>query len=262
MTFDTLEMTIENGVAHIVLNRPDNANSLNLALAQDYMNAAIECDTNPDVRAVLLSANGKMFCAGGDLGYMKDQGDRLVPALKELTAVLHAGIATMSRMEAPLIIAVNGVAAGAGMSMAATGDIVLAGESSRFIMAYTAAGLAPDGGSSYFLPRVIGVRRTQELMLTNRMISADEALDWGLITRIVPDEDLLDEAKKLAATMAQGPTRAFGQVKHLLLESLTNPLETQMELESRAITAMGASEDGQEGIDAFHNKRKPAFKGL
>jgi len=156
---------------------------------------------------------------------------------------------------------VNGIAAGAGMSMAATGDLVLAGASSRFTMAYTAAGLAPDGGASYYLPRVVGMRRTQELMLTNRMINAEEALDWGLITRIVPDEDLLDEAMKLAKIMANGPTKAYGQVKHLLLDSLTNSLETQMELESRAITAMGATEDGREGIDAFVNKRKPEYKG-
>ena len=261
MNFDTLELTIENGLAHITLNRPDDANSLNLALAQDYLAAAIECDTNPEVRAVLLSANGKMFCAGGDLNYMKSQGDVVAPALKELTAFLHAAIATLARMDAPLVIAVNGVAAGAGMSMAATGDLVLAGASSRFTMAYTAAGLAPDGSSSYYLPRVIGLRRTQELMLTNRMINAEEALDWGLITRIVPDEDLLAEAKTLAQGLASGPTKAFGQVKHLLINSLNNPLETQMELESRAITAMGGSEDGREGIDAFVNKRKPSYKG-
>jgi len=261
MKFDTLELSIEDGVAHITLNRPEDANSLNLDLAQDYMAAAIECDTNPDVRAVLLTANGKMFCAGGDLNYMKEQGDNVAPALKELTAILHAGIATLARMDAPLIIAVNGVAAGAGMSLAATGDLVLAGASSRFIMAYTAAGLAPDGSSSYYLPRAIGLRRTQELMLTNRMLNAEEALDWGLITTIVADEDLVAEARALAKKMAKGPTKAFGQVKQLLLNSLDNSLETQMELESRAITAMGVTEDGREGIDAFVNKRKPAYKG-
>ena len=261
MSFETIDLSIADGVAHVVLNRPDEANSLNLALAQDYMAAAIECDTNPDVRAVLVSANGKMFCAGGDLNYMQAQGDNVGPALKELTAVLHAAIATFARMDAPLVIAVNGVAAGAGMSMAATGDLVLAGVSSRFTMAYTAAGLAPDGSSSYYLPRVIGLRRTQELMLTNRMINAEEALDWGLITRIVPDEDLLDEAMKLARQLAGGPTKAYGQVKHLLNVSLNNGLETQMELESRAITAMGMTDDGREGIDAFVNKRKPEYKG-
>jgi 2-(1,2-epoxy-1,2-dihydrophenyl)acetyl-CoA isomerase len=261
MKFDTLKLSIEDGVAHITLNRPEDANSLNLALAQDYMAAAIECDTNPEVRAVLLTANGKMFCAGGDLNYMKSQGDNVAPALKKLTAILHAGIATLARMDAPLIIAVNGVAAGAGMSLAATGDLVLAGASSRFTMAYTAAGLAPDGSSSYYLPRAIGLRRTQELMLTNRMLNAEEALDWGLITTIVPDEDLVAEATALAKKLAKGPTKAFGQVKQLLINSLDNSLETQMELESRAITAMGVTEDGREGIDAFVNKRKPAYKG-
>jgi 2-(1,2-epoxy-1,2-dihydrophenyl)acetyl-CoA isomerase len=261
MKLETLELTIEDGLAHIVLNRPNEANSLNLALAKDYLAAAIECDTNPEVRAVLLSATGKIFCAGGDLNYMASQGDKVAPALKEVTALLHAAIATLARTDAPLVIAVNGVAAGAGMSISATGDIVVAGESSRFTMAYTAAGLAPDGSSSYYLPRVIGLRKTQELMLTNRMISADEALEMGLVTKVVPDDDLLDEARTLAQSIAKGPTKAYGQVKHLLINSLTNPLETQMELESRAITATGATEDGREGINAFVNKRKPEFKG-
>ena len=115
-------------------------------------------------------------------------------------------------------------------------------------------------GQSY-LPRIIGLRRTQELMLTNRMLSAQEALDWGLVTKVVPDAELMDEAMSLARTMANGPTKAYGQVKHLLINSLNNGLETQMELETRGISDMARSQDGREGIDAFVNKRKPEFKG-
>ena len=261
MSYESIELSIEDGVAHIILNRPEDANSLNLQLAKDYFDVAMEVSTNSDVRAVLMTARGSIFSAGGDLKYFADKGDDVEAALHEVTAYLHAGIAKMARMDAPLIIGIDGVAAGAGMSIAASGDLVLATESSRFTMAYTAAGLAPDGSSSFYLPRVVGLRRAQELMLTNRMLSAQEALDWGLLTKVVPDGELMDEAMKLAKTIAKGPTKAYGQVKNLLLTTFGNGLETQMEDESRAIASMGVSADGREGVDAFLNKRKPEYKG-
>jgi 2-(1,2-epoxy-1,2-dihydrophenyl)acetyl-CoA isomerase len=166
-----------------------------------------------------------------------------------------------SRMRAPLVVAVNGTAAGAGMSLAVSGDLVLAADVAKFTMAYTAAGLSPDGSSSYFLPRLIGLRRTQELMLTNRRLSAQEAFEWGLVNRVVAADDLQQQARALAAQLAQGPTRAFGTVKRLLNESFTGTLETQMELEARGIAAMAGTPDGREGIQAFLEKRKPSFSG-
>jgi len=164
-------------------------------------------------------------------------------------------------MDAPLVVAVNGMAAGAGMSLAVSGDMVLAGESAKFTMAYTAAGLSPDGSSSYFLPRLIGLRRTQELMLTNRRLSAAEALEWGMVNRVVPDGELLDQAMELAKGFAQGPTLAYGTVKKLLISSFDESLETQLELESRGIAASGRTEDGREGMAAFMEKRAPKFQG-
>jgi len=160
-----------------------------------------------------------------------------------------------------LIVAVNGVAAGAGLSMVALGDYSLAVKAAKFTMAYTGAGLAPDGGSTYLLPRLIGDRRAREMMLTNRVLSADEALAWGLLNEVVEAEELMDKAEKTAHKLATGPTQAYGAVKALLLSSAHNSLETQMELESRAISALSAGEDGQEGINAFLEKRKPEFKG-
>jgi 2-(1,2-epoxy-1,2-dihydrophenyl)acetyl-CoA isomerase len=164
-------------------------------------------------------------------------------------------------MDAPLVVAVNGTAAGAGFSVAISGDLVLAAESAKFAMAYTAAGLSPDGSSSFFLPRLVGMRRAQELMLTNRRLSAAEALDWGLVSQVVPDAELADTAFALAKQLAAGPTRALGMVKKLLATSFQESLETQMELEARGIAEMAGTADGREGIDAFLSKRAPGFRG-
>jgi 2-(1,2-epoxy-1,2-dihydrophenyl)acetyl-CoA isomerase len=259
--FDNLLFDLSDHVARITLNRPEAANGIDLALGRDLMRAAIRCDEDPDVRAVLLTGAGKMFCAGGDLKSFASFGDDLPAALKELTAYLHAATSRLARMDAPLIVAVNGAAAGAGMSLAVAGDLVVAAASAKFTMAYTAAGLSPDGSSTHYLPRLIGLRRTQELMFTNRRLSAGEALEWGLVNRVVPDEALLDEAGALAAQLAQGPTRAYGSVKTLLEASFSGTLETQMELEARAIAAMAGTPDGKEGIQAFLEKRRPAFSG-
>ena len=152
-------------------------------------------------------------------------------------------------------------AAGGGFSLALFADIVIAAQSAKFVMAYTNAGLSPDGSSSYYLPRVVGLRRAQELMLTNRMLSAEEARDWGIATTVVIDENLMEEAEKLAKKLANGPTKAYGAVKKLLSKTFEQSLEVQLDDESRYIAAMAASEDGREGLDAFLNKRKPSFNG-
>jgi 2-(1,2-epoxy-1,2-dihydrophenyl)acetyl-CoA isomerase len=259
--FETLLFDVTDQVARITLNRPHAANGIDLALGRDLMQAAIRCDEDPDVRAVLLTGAGKMFCAGGDLKSFAAFGDDLPAALKELTVYLHAATSRFARMDAPLVVAVNGAAAGAGMSLAVAGDLVVAAVSAKFTMAYTAAGLSPDGSSTFYLPRLIGMRRTQELMFTNRRLSAEEALEWGLVSRVVPDDALLDEAGKLAAQLAQGPTRAHGTVKTLLAASFSGTLETQMELEARGIAAMAGAPDGKEGIQAFLEKRRPTFTG-
>ncbi len=261
MPYETLLFETSGNVARITLNRPDAANSLNEAMARELMLAAIRCDEDPDIRAVLLTGAGKMFSAGGDLKTFSGFGAETGARLKEITTYFHAAISRFARMDAPLVIAVNGMAAGAGMSLAASGDLVLAAHSARFTMAYTAAGLTPDGSSTWFLPRLVGLRRTQELMLTNRMLSADEAVEWGLINRVVDDGMLIDAAEALAQGLAGGATRALGVVKKMLVDSFTNPLETQMEIESRAIAAMAQTDDGREGIAAFIGKRKPSFTG-
>ena len=259
--YNTLSVEKTDGIAIITLNRPDSANGLNMEMGKELMLAAIECDASFDIRAVIITGAGKMFSAGGDLKSFSTYGDKLPGAIKELTTYLHAAVSRFARMNAPVIVAVNGMAAGAGFSLAIAGDLVIAAQSAKFTMAYTAAGLSPDGSASYYLPRLIGLRRTQELMLTNRRLSAEEALDWGLVTKVVADENLLDEAKALALSLAAGPTLAFGMVKKLLTASFDNSLETQMEMEARGIAAMTTVADGKEGIASFLEKRKPVFKG-
>ena len=261
MSYETLIYDVNNGVATITLNRPDAANALNLTMARELSDVAIECDESGEVRAVVIRGTGKMFCAGGDLSVFADAGDRAAAVVKQMAGDLHMGISRLTRMNAPVIAAVNGTAAGAGFSLAVAADLVVSVDSAKYMMAYTNAGLSPDGSSTYFLPRRIGDRRARELMITNRMLSATEALDWGLINQVVSEDEFDDAVAALASRIANGPTLAYGQVKSLLNASFDNGLETQMELETRGIADMARSTDGQEGIRAFLAKRKPEFKG-
>lgn len=260
--YETLIFEVADGVATITLNRPEAYNSIDPRMARELMAVSLYCDEDPAIRAVVLTGAGeKAFCAGGDLVAFSRKRDGLPALLKELTTYLHAAISRFARMNAPLIGAINGVAAGAGISLAAMVDLAIAGTSARFISAYTNAGLTPDGSSTYYLPRLIGLRRYLDLALTNRTLSAEEALEWGLVNRVVPDAELSARAGELARDLANGPTRAFGGVKKLAQNTFSDTLESQMELETRLIADMARTEDGREGIEAFAQKRKPTFSG-
>ena len=213
------------------------------------------------MRAVILTGAGKMFSGGGDLKSFAAQGDALPGHLKEVALYLHAAISRFVRMDAPVIAAVNGTAGGGGMSLCLFADVVLAAESAKFTLAYTRAGLSPDGGSTYFLPRLIGLRRALELALTNRVLTAKEALEWGMVTKVVPDSELQAEAQALAGQLAAGATRALGAAKRLLHHSFGESLETQMELEAQGIAEQARTRDAREGIAAFIAKRKASFSG-
>lgn len=257
--FKHIKFEKQGAIAKIELNRPDAANGLDTLMASELKQAAKLCDGDPELKAVVLSASGRFFCAGGDIKQMLSQGDAVGDAIKSLADDLHSAISILARMQAALVVAVNGVAAGAGFSIALIGDIVLAAESSSFTMAYTRAGLCPDGSSSYFLPRLVGLRRAQELMLTNRSLSAAEACELGLVTRVVADDQLQAQADQVAAELASGARLSTAYVKKLLLASAGNDLETQMELEGQLVAQCAASPDGREGIQAFVEKRKPDF---
>jgi 2-(1,2-epoxy-1,2-dihydrophenyl)acetyl-CoA isomerase len=255
--FETLTFTQAGPITNIVLNRPDAANGMNDTLTRELSAAAALCDT-ASTKVVTLTGAGRFFCAGGDLKAMAAAPDASA-FVKGIADDLHRALSTFARMDAVVITAVNGTAAGAGFSLAVTGDLVLSAESAKFTMAYTKAGLSPDGSSSYYLPRLIGIRRTQQLMLTNRTLSAAEALDWGLLTEVVPDADLAARTQALATEMAATSRTSNSAVKRLLLGTFRAGLEEQMELEGRYIADCARSADGQEGIAAFVGKRKPEF---
>ena len=261
MDYTTLLFGVRDNVAHITLNRPEAANSINEEMGKDLMHAALRCDEDPEIRAVLISGAGKIFSGGGDLKAFSAKGNQLPYHVKEITTYLHAAMSRLTRMDAPVVAAVHGAVAGAGMSIAVACDIVVAAETTRFMVAYTRAGLVPDGSSTYFLPRIVGLKRALELTLTNRMFSAQEALQWGLVTRVVPDNELLTQASAIAVQLAAGPTRAYGISKRLLHSGWTETLETQMENESQAIANSARTADAREGITAFLEKRPPRFKG-
>jgi 2-(1,2-epoxy-1,2-dihydrophenyl)acetyl-CoA isomerase len=256
VTFD-----IEKGVGLIRLNRPNDGNAIILEMAQELLAVATRCDEDPEVRAVVLTGNGKMFCVGGDLKVFFAQGEKVSLYIKETTQAFHAAISRFNWMDAPVVGAINGTAAGGGFSLALTTDIAIAAESAKFTMAYTKIGLAPDGSSSYFLSRIVGLRRAKEMALLNPVLSARQAMEWGIINRVVADDQVLGAALELAHHWAEGPTRSFGATKRLILSGATESLESQMESESRAIAAMAVGADGREGIAAFLAKRSPQFEG-
>ena len=262
MDYQTLNFDVDSGVATITLNRPEALNAMSPAMAKELHEVALQIDANNSVRAVILTGTGKAFCAGGDLGAFVAAGEQARTLILQMTGDLHLALSRLSRNRAPVIAAVNGTAAGAGFSLAMAADLAIAEEQAVFTMAYTNAGLSPDGSSTYFMPRKIGDRRTRELMLTNRLLTAPEALDWGVVNQVVEGGGALAAARVMAIGMAQGPTEAYAQVKRLLDSSFSQSLETQMELEARAIADQVASVDGQEGMLAFVEKRKPQFRGV
>lgn len=258
---DSLRLQCTDGVARLTLNRPVAGNSIDVELARGLMEAAIQCDEDDAIRAVLLTAEGRLFCAGGDIQAFTAAGESAPALLKELTGYLHVALARFARMDKPLLCAVNGPAAGAGVGLAVLADVVLAARSAHFTLAYSSIGLSPDGGATWLLPRLLGLRRAQELVLANRRVSAEEAERIGLITRVVDDTLLLAEAQRQAEQMAAAATRALGHARRLLLASFDTSFETHLEAEARAIAELGRSRHFREGIAAFAAKRKPDFSG-
>ena len=253
---------VKDAVATLTLNRPERLNALGDTLREDLHAAVLRASQDGDVRAVVLTGAGKAFCAGGDVKGFADNLEHIGALIKELTSYLHGAVSRLCRTDKPVIMAINGVAAGGGMSFALAGDLVLAAESARFTMAYSKIAATPDGSSSYYLPRLIGLRRAMELYFTNRVLTAREAQEWGLVTRVVPDAELAAAAQTLARELAQGPTKAFGGAKRLFHQSTWESLETQMELEAQAIANSSRTEDFKAGVTAFANKKTPPpFRG-
>lgn len=256
----TVTSTIADHVGTITLAEPDSGNPLNLSTARSLLQAAEDFASNTTVRSVLLTGSGRFFCVGGDLKTIAESGHKLDAYLKDLTDALHRAIAIFLRMDKPLVVAVNGPAAGGGLGLALVGDIVLASPSAHFTMAYTGIGFSPDCGTSWLLPRLIGWRRASEMTLWNRRLTSAEAVDWGLITGVV-DSDLLAEANQIARQLAKGPVKALAASRALLLSSYELEPEIQMESEAKQLRAQATGPEGREGVAAFLEKRSPQFTG-
>ena len=257
MTYQTILFALEGGVAKITLNRAERLNAFTPVMHGELKDALGRAAR--DARAVLLTGAGRGFCAGQDLSQRKGNE---VPDLGETIHNLYNPlIRAMRALEMPIVAAVNGVAAGAGMSLALASDIALAARSATFLQAFVKIGLVPDSGSTYFLPRLAGVARARALAMLGEKITAEQAASWGMIWKVVDDDKLLAEAEGLARHLAAQPTRALALIKRAFNEALTNDLDRQLDLERDLQRIAGKTEDYREGVAAFFEKRAPRFVG-
>lgn len=257
---NSIESKIQNNVAFINLNRPDVFNSFNREMALLLQKTLDDCNGNPEVRAIVLTGNGKAFCAGQDLKEVTDPD--LNPGFRKILEEHYNPIIQRIRtIEKPIIAAVNGVAAGAGANIALACDIVVASENASFIQAFSKIGLVPDSAGTFFLPRLIGFQKASALMMLGDKVTASEAEGLGMVYKVFPAETFEEEVTKIALNLAQMPTKAIGLTKRLLNESMGNNLEQQLVLESDLQIEASSSNDYKEGVTAFVEKRKPEFKG-
>jgi len=262
MTYTFIETNLENSTLQITLNRPDKLNSFNEKMGQELQDAFSEAEKNPDIRCVLLTGNGKAFCAGQDLAEVveKAKDDEYVLG-DTVRATYNPIIKAIRHLEKPVVCAVNGTAAGAGANIAFACDIVLAAEEAKFVQSFSQIGLIPDSAGTYLLPRLVGLPKATAMAFLDEKIAAPEAVDIGLIYKAVPASSLIDEAGAIAKKLAAMPTRGFGLTKRAFNASFSNDLDVHLELEAKLQTEAGNTYDYNEGVQAFLEKRKPEFKG-
>ncbi|ASS47783.1 MAG: 2-(1,2-epoxy-1,2-dihydrophenyl)acetyl-CoA isomerase [Candidatus Fluviicola riflensis] len=254
-----LKITHSNGVCTITLNRPEVFNSFNKVMAIALQDALDDCASNDKVRAIVITGEGKAFCAGQDLAEATDPNG---PELRSIVRDHYNPIIERIRaLEKPVIAAVNGVAAGAGANIALACDLTIAKQSASFIQAFSKIGLIPDSGGTFFLPRIVGMQKALGLMMTGDKVTAEQADAMNMIYKAVPDESFEEEVTKLAETLAKMPTRGLGLTKKAVNQSFSNDLTEQLALEEELQTEAGQTEDFSEGVNAFLEKRKPEFVG-
>jgi len=253
-------LTRQHGkILEITLNRPDAYNALNLDMMTRLAESLSMAATDASIQGVLITGKGKAFCSGGDLKWISQQKEAAGVVLHRLAPQFHLSILEIRRMDKPIVGALNGIAAGGGFSLALACDFRVMGESATLRQAYTSSGLSIDGGGSFALPRLVGLARAMEIMAFDEPISSARALEWGLVTRVVPDADVLSESVGMLTRMTRTSLHSFAWSKKLMTYSFDNTLESQLELERQGISDCGAHPDGQEGIKAFVEKRKPSF---
>jgi 2-(1,2-epoxy-1,2-dihydrophenyl)acetyl-CoA isomerase len=246
-------------ILEITLNRPDVYNALNLDMMNLLADALSLAASDPSILGVLITGKGKAFCSGGDLKWISQQGEAAGSVLYKLAPHFHLSILEIRHMEKPVVAAINGGAAGGGFSLALACDFRVMGQSATLRQAYTSSGLSIDGGGSFALPRLVGLSRALEIMAFDEPISSTQALEWGLVTQVVPDGEVLSESVTMLTRLTKTSLHSFAWSKKLMTHSFNNTLESQLELERQGISNCASHADGQEGIKAFVEKRKPSF---
>jgi len=260
--FDRATLTAHGSVAVLTMNHPEVMNAVSVKMVQGLCDALDEIGKpESGARALIITGEGRGFCSGANLSEVPDERKSLPGPGSALDSAYHPFLRRLRDVNIPVVTAVNGAAAGIGMSIALMGDIILAARSAYFLQAFARIGLVPDGGSTWLLPRLIGLARARELSLLAERLPAEKALEWGLINRVCDDTALMDEALAIARRLASGPTVSYGMIRRLYWESPNNSYDEQLDLERRSQQCAGRTEDFREGISAFLAKRPAQFKG-
>lgn len=259
---NTLEFDVSDGLGHVRLNRPEAGNAMSMQYAHDIYDVAVRCTESNDLRALLITGNGPRFSVGGDITeFERAAPGEMGQVMQRMARRYHDAILLLAELQVPVVTAVHGACAGGGLGLTYVADIVLAAENTKFALGFAAIGIAGDCANSWFLPRLVGPRRAAELYFEQRALTAKNALDWGLVTRVVPDAQLLDEARAVARRLAHGPTVGYGQFRGLLRQAWDNSLAEQLDAEVRALGVAGTTEDAEGAVSAFLAKQRPTFQG-
>ena len=256
---ESIKITRNEDIVVIKLNRPKYFNAFNLELVKDLFDELSGITKDDKIRGVIVSGEGKSFCAGGDINWMASHPSGPSAAIHQLAAYFHLAVLELRRMSKPVIAAINGIAAGGGFSLALACDFRVMGESAIMRQAYTSNGLCIDGGGTFALPRIIGAAKAMEIAAFDEPISSEKALSVGLVTKVAKDDEVMEDAIKMAFDLSKGSLHSFGWSKRLINNSFDTPLETQLEQERLGIETCANHPEGQEGIKAFQEKRKPSF---
>ena len=254
MSDKAINYSIDNGIARVTFCNPQGNNVIGLQFTREFADVAMACEIERDLRAVSITAEGDRFSVGGNLNEFLGQKENIRNHVREMATFFHLGISIFDKLEAPIITSVNGMAAGGGMSIVCMSDLAIATKTAKFNLAYTRTGLTPDGGSTWFLPRLVGMQRAYDIMVTNPTLDAEEAKSLGLVARVVEDENLESETEDIIESLMSLPANAAGRTKRLLRHSLRNRLETQLELESRQIAESVSSSETMNSLESFFNR--------